>query len=407
MHKHGMSPSHLLGLSILTGASLMLVATPASADVELAPMVVIDFTEMGYDGSGFNPEPAAGQLDSDDWSVTLSNALQFDFGETAEGNGSVFAWGLSQGGEDDGGIWAFDVDGAGLIALGVQPTNNLFTPGQIALRLANNTGEEISEFQIEYTVWINNDVNGANTFNLMQSADNETYTLVGDELPSTGPSDDLGFVANEVTVLVTPEAPIPDEAQYYLAWAGDDGAGVGGDFRDEFGLADITIRLLNVCGNGLVEKDEACDEGLANSDTGACTSTCVEAACGDGLVQEGVEECDDGNTDPDDGCSAECTLEATDTDTDTDTDGGDTESGGDTEPTGGSASDTDATMTGATMTGASMTDATMTGSGSDTDGDTGGQDDDDSGCSCRSSGSGAPVWSMLGLLMLGLVRRRR
>ncbi len=61
------------------------------------------------------------------------------------------------------------------------------------------------------------------------------------------------------------------------------------------------------CGDGSVDADEECDEGPANSDTGACTSGCKTAVCGDGLVGPG-EGCDDGNTSDDDACSNQCKL---------------------------------------------------------------------------------------------------
>jgi len=61
------------------------------------------------------------------------------------------------------------------------------------------------------------------------------------------------------------------------------------------------------CGNSVVEDGEECDEGnAANKDDGNCTTQCRLAVCGDGLVdakEPGVEQCDDGNTTPDDGCS--------------------------------------------------------------------------------------------------------
>ncbi len=94
------------------------------------------------------------------------------------------------------------------------------------------------------------------------------------------------------------------------------------------------------CGNGLVEGNEECDDGN-ESDTDACLSNCRSALCGDGFVWAGQEECDaggvdsaacdedcslpqcgdghlnrvageacdDGNGDPDDGCSSSCTVE--------------------------------------------------------------------------------------------------
>jgi cysteine-rich repeat protein len=60
---------------------------------------------------------------------------------------------------------------------------------------------------------------------------------------------------------------------------------------------------------------EECDDGGDNSDSeaDACRTTCVEASCGDGVVDTG-ETCDDGNTDDGDGCSASCLLESDNTD---------------------------------------------------------------------------------------------
>jgi cysteine-rich repeat protein len=70
------------------------------------------------------------------------------------------------------------------------------------------------------------------------------------------------------------------------------------------------------CGNGIVEVDpahginEQCDNGStgpnANDDTHSCTSTCQVAVCGDDLVEDGVEQCDDG---PDNGDDKDCTSE--------------------------------------------------------------------------------------------------
>jgi cysteine-rich repeat protein len=61
-----------------------------------------------------------------------------------------------------------------------------------------------------------------------------------------------------------------------------------------------------VCGDGVVEGDEACDQGAANADGAACTSACALATCGDGLVHLGVEQCDDGDADDNDACLTTC-----------------------------------------------------------------------------------------------------
>ncbi|MCB9756216.1 MAG: DUF4215 domain-containing protein [Myxococcales bacterium] len=62
---------------------------------------------------------------------------------------------------------------------------------------------------------------------------------------------------------------------------------------------------LNVCGDGLLGPDEACDDGN-DVDTDECPSTCAIASCGDGFVQDGVEECDDGNDVDTDECLSDC-----------------------------------------------------------------------------------------------------
>lgn len=63
-----------------------------------------------------------------------------------------------------------------------------------------------------------------------------------------------------------------------------------------------------LCGNGVVDEGEACDDGNL-SDFDECTTNCLLNICGDGLVQANVEECDDGNNVSDDGCSSECVAE--------------------------------------------------------------------------------------------------
>jgi len=64
-----------------------------------------------------------------------------------------------------------------------------------------------------------------------------------------------------------------------------------------------------VCGNDVLESDEECDDGNAGNGD-ACLATCVPAACGDGYLWGGSEECDDGafNSDADpDACRGDCT----------------------------------------------------------------------------------------------------
>jgi fibro-slime domain-containing protein len=76
------------------------------------------------------------------------------------------------------------------------------------------------------------------------------------------------------------------------------------------------------CGDSMLGKKEACDDGNVKSDDG-CDATCqlepgwlcpapgrhcIAKECGDGLII-GAEQCDDGNDQDGDGCSSTCKLE--------------------------------------------------------------------------------------------------
>ncbi len=61
-----------------------------------------------------------------------------------------------------------------------------------------------------------------------------------------------------------------------------------------------------ICGNGVLEDGEECDDGNDISSDG-CTNECTISFCGNGVLDEG-EECDDGNNVFTDGCTTACTT---------------------------------------------------------------------------------------------------
>ncbi|MCB9680537.1 MAG: hypothetical protein H6733_03625 [Alphaproteobacteria bacterium] len=64
-----------------------------------------------------------------------------------------------------------------------------------------------------------------------------------------------------------------------------------------------------VCGNGVVEGDEVCDDTQNDGGEGGCLPGCVGVqTCGDGTTN-GTEQCDDGGTADDDGCDHTCMFE--------------------------------------------------------------------------------------------------
>jgi cysteine-rich repeat protein len=81
------------------------------------------------------------------------------------------------------------------------------------------------------------------------------------------------------------------------------------------------VTVTPVCGNGVVERGEQCDDGNG-VDVDACpdgpSGLCTNASCGDSIVRRdiasgtaGYEQCDDGNTTTGDGCDDSCQLEGT------------------------------------------------------------------------------------------------
>ena len=67
-----------------------------------------------------------------------------------------------------------------------------------------------------------------------------------------------------------------------------------------------------VCGNGIVEGSEVCDDGNT-ADGDGCNAACSsDESCGNGVIDEGISEtCDDGNLLGGDGCSADCASDET------------------------------------------------------------------------------------------------
>ena len=62
-----------------------------------------------------------------------------------------------------------------------------------------------------------------------------------------------------------------------------------------------------VCGDGVLDPVEECDNAENNGKDGVCTDMCKLNVCGDGYKGLG-EGCDDGNQDDTDGCKSDCSL---------------------------------------------------------------------------------------------------
>ena len=108
-------------------------------------------------------------------------------------------------------------------------------------------------------------------------------------------------------------APILGAAALGLAGcSGDDAPATGGTTTTGTGSGGGTTGTTGlpepVCGNGIVELGEDCDDGANPDPDDGCTPLCTIPACGDGFVQPSVgEACDDADEDDGNGCTAACT----------------------------------------------------------------------------------------------------
>jgi cysteine-rich repeat protein len=92
-------------------------------------------------------------------------------------------------------------------------------------------------------------------------------------------------------------------------WSGDS---EWGEDTDAIGDSEWDVEtdsaVVSSCGNGIVDPDEQCDDGLNDGSYGNCAPGCVLGPyCGDGVVN-GDEQCDDGNRNNRDQCSNRCRV---------------------------------------------------------------------------------------------------
>jgi len=203
--------------------------------------VIIDFSN--FEGNGFSPNPVAGQLDSDVWKFE-----GFSEGSTSFGGTYVtgdFARGERSGGVGTGGIYAFDIDNLGDICLGVQPIGTDFTPGNITLKIENQTGNVITSILISYDIYEFNDQNRSSSISCSHSPDDITYQEEGDldHITQEAMSTDPSWLATAKSIEITDLFILTGES-YYFQWTGDDVGGSGS--RDEIGLDNISITVKTI-----------------------------------------------------------------------------------------------------------------------------------------------------------------
>lgn len=191
-----------------------------------------------FNGSGFQPTPLGGQLDSDGWAIT-----GFSDGNLVFGGTNVigdYARLTTAGGVTTGGIYKCTASSGFLM---IQPGGTDFTPGSITMKIQNTTGSTITSFDVSYLLLLNNNEGRSNSFNFYYSTDDIIYNPVSN-LDFTSPElpDVLGFQSLSRNTTIN-GVSIPNNGFLYLKWIGDDVSGSGS--RDEFGIDNIQIAVYD------------------------------------------------------------------------------------------------------------------------------------------------------------------
>lgn len=198
--------------------------------------ITINFND--FKGAGFSPNPAAGQLDSDTWSVLGMSDGVLNFGDTQITTATDFARGIHNGFTSSGGIYAFNTGNN--IMLGVQPIGSDFTPGAFILKMQNFTADTIRNLYVEYDIFSLNDQGRSSVLNFSYSFDNLNYTNMPQLNFSTDDTADVSasWSISRKKIMITGIA-LADSSFFYLKWTGDDSGGSGS--RDEYGIDNIIL----------------------------------------------------------------------------------------------------------------------------------------------------------------------
>ena len=139
-----------------------------------------------------------------------------------------------------------------------------------------------------------------------------TYTVTYNANGGTGsvPVDGNNYLTG-ATVTVLGAGSLTNAGYIFTAWR--DGNGTGRVPSSTFIMGSANVILYaqwkqTVCGDGVREGTEQCDDGnTINGDD--CDNNCTVTACGNGIVSP-EETCDDGNFTNGDGCDNNCTSSA-------------------------------------------------------------------------------------------------
>ena len=218
-----------------------------------------------FAGSGFAPNPAVGQLDSDAWKITRisnspiglpSNVVTSNYGDT--NTIGDFALGIASVPVSTGGIYAFSGTGLSGRAMGFQPSADAFSGtlgSSVELRCVNNTGQTLTNVLLTYRLYIRNDEDRSSLAKVSINQDffapytnltkldlptlDVTSPLTATPPPPPPSTAPVGWTTNLKNFPASGLCIRPGE-YFYVTWTIVDNGGSGS--RDEFALDNINIR---------------------------------------------------------------------------------------------------------------------------------------------------------------------
>ncbi len=202
--------------------------------------LVEDFNS--YLATGFDGVAPAGGVTTESWSFNGLSDGDCDFYDTCLGlSFPDFTRGTSTGGESTGGLYAFDVDGAGNVVFGLQPIGNDATPGELIYQVFNVAGASVTDVDLSYDVWVYNDQGRSNSVKISWSGDNFFTSTDLTTLDLTSPAAAAGSPAwtkTSKSVSIDLGFSLQEEGLFSLKFTFDDVGGSGS--RDEFGIDNVS-----------------------------------------------------------------------------------------------------------------------------------------------------------------------
>jgi predicted extracellular nuclease len=207
-------------------------------------VTLANVTFSAFAGGGFAPSPAAGQLDSDLWSVAVSAANSLAFGGTA--TSGFLARGTTGAAVTTGGLYALN-RGAGDVALLIQPSVSDFTTSAtnfLFLRLQHTGPSPLGQLTFDYEGLFRNDQARDTRVGFAYAVSSSAalpagFTAVGAlsfDTPGAATGGGLVSVALDAT---TVSATVNTGDYVFLRWNIGDIGGSGA--RDEIGFDNILV----------------------------------------------------------------------------------------------------------------------------------------------------------------------